>query len=86
MTSADDIKALLDMIAGTLDFGSGFLDSGEVSLLRRVAEDFGMDPWDFTPNSQGRNFPHVHTAVDWWPEDCTMCECGRYGGLENCHH
>lgn len=49
-----DVRELLDMIATSMDFGSGFLDTNDVRLLRRVAYLVGTDPEALTPD----NMPH----------------------------
>lgn len=53
----EDVRALLDMIATSMDFGSGFLGTDDVRLLRRVAYLVGTDPEALTPD----NMPHKPT-------------------------
>lgn len=58
----EDVRELLDIIAESMDFGSGFLDTPQVAMLRRVAHMVGMNPNDLTPP----NMPH---DFEPWPED-----------------
>lgn len=69
----EDVRALLHMIATSMDFGSGFLDTEEVVVLRRVAHLVGMDPAAVTP----RNMPHAFVPREHLPEPesepCARC-------------
>lgn len=44
-----DLRAVLDVATGSLDFGSGFLNEEEVEVLRRLAELLGIDQLLVTP-------------------------------------
>ncbi len=62
-----DLRALLDVGTGSMDFGSGMLDNEQVEVLRTVAVVLGIDPNVVTP----RNFEcqyighHEFRRVDW---------------------
>lgn len=58
MISEDDIREMFDIICCSMDFGSGFLDTPQVDLLRRVAVELGVDPMEATPGNQAENYPH----------------------------
>lgn len=75
---AEDLAALFDIAVGSLNFGSGFLDSDEVEVLRRVAVAIGMDPMAGTPKEFARRIAHAHVPeVPSWPEG--PCKwCGRW--------
>ena len=77
-----DLRALLDLAVGSMDFGSGFLDNEQAEVLRKAAVVLGLDPLTVTP----RNLKCVYTneghvwRTDSQPglTDITMCErCGR---------
>lgn len=55
----DDLKALFDLVAQSMDFGSGFLDGEDVVLLRKIAEMIGVDPIAGTPSTHASQYPHV---------------------------
>lgn len=44
-----DLRALLDIGTGSMDFGSGFMDNEQVEALRKVAVLLGVDPVTATP-------------------------------------
>lgn len=46
-----DLRALLDVATGSMDFGSGFLDNEQVEALRKVASVLGVDPIIVTPSN-----------------------------------
>lgn len=84
-----EIKFLLDLAKDSMNFGSGFLDTEEVDRLRLMAITIDLDPWNYTPQSQGRNYPHVHDER-YIPEYCEKCECDFSGvyknPIANCEH
>lgn len=93
MTSAEDVKFLLDLVGDSLNFGSGFYDTEEVDRLREIADVIGLDPWDYTPDSQGRNYPHKHKPFsENWKVRCGLCECWQeseymsHREIANCSH
>jgi hypothetical protein len=67
----EDVLKLLDIIVLSMDFGSGFLETSDVVVLRRVARQVGMDPEDVTP----ANVPHKYVGgSDYRGYDvCTKC-------------
>jgi hypothetical protein len=78
-----DLRALFDIATGSMDFGSGFLDSEEVVLLRRIAEMLGVDPMEGTPINFKASFAHEYVAsarqTYAWPDEsdrffpCQVC-------------
>jgi len=56
----DDLREMFDIICCSMDFGSGFLDTPQVDLLRRVAVELGIDPMEATPSNQAENYPHTY--------------------------
>lgn len=65
----EDVRALLDIIATSMDFGSGCLDTEQVVVLRRVAYLVGMDPNALTP----KNMPHTFVPNEHVPDFCDYC-------------
>lgn len=61
----EDLKAMFDMATSSMDFGSGFLDTDEVVLLRKIAVRLGVDPIEGTPYDHKPNYPHVESACGW---------------------
>lgn len=79
----DDVRALLDIIACSMDFGSGFLDTEQVVLLRRIAQVVGMDPEDLTPP----NMPHTFEQDPRYSPDVAVCaKCQRMRDAEGRDH
>src|SRR5687768_18448015 len=60
----EDLKALFDIATNSLNFGSGFLDKGEVDLLRRIAVTLGADPMEGTPSCDAKHYPHAFKPHD----------------------
>jgi hypothetical protein len=56
----EKLQALFDMAVGSSDFGSGFLDTEEVELLREVAVTIGADPMDATPFTFATQYSHPY--------------------------
>lgn len=54
------IKTMFDIICCSLDWGSGFLDTDEVNMLRDVAVLLDVDPMEATPPSMCKSFQHDH--------------------------
>ncbi len=67
------LQMLFDMIISTMDFGSGFLDTDEVNLLREVAVTLGVDPMKGTPYEHARNYPHPFDGGSWKNCKCRTC-------------
>ncbi len=74
----DDLRALFDIATSSLNFGSGFLDSDEVQVLRRTAVAIGVDPMAGTPKEFALRTAHPFVAeYDNWVEG--PCKwCGRH--------
>lgn len=73
-----DVQHMFDLIVGSLDYGSGFLDTDDVNTTRRVAVMLGRDPMDGTPSSQARNYVHDFRPCPPPPESAR----GRFGPEE----
>lgn len=58
----EDLQALFDMCVNSMNFGSGFLETGDVVLLRKVAVLIGVEPWVATPREFRRNYPHTYLS------------------------
>lgn len=69
---AEDLRALFDMAVGSMNFGSGFLDSDEVDVLRRVAVLIGVDPMEATPTEFALRIAHPFVE-DWRGGPCKRC-------------
>lgn len=46
-----DLRALLDLATGSMDFGSGFWDDEQVEIARKVAGVLNIDPMLATPSN-----------------------------------
>ena len=51
-------QRLFDALAGSMDFGSGFLESDDVEALRALAVAIGVDPAKGTPDEFAAQYPH----------------------------
>jgi hypothetical protein len=58
-----DLRDLFDMICCSMDFGSGFFDTEQVNLIRRIAVILAVDPMEATPSSQAKEYPHRFKAA-----------------------
>lgn len=67
------VQRLFDMVCNSMDFGSGFLESEDVEVLRDVAVKLGVDPVVGTPYEFRRNYPHKFK--DAWHTDLVCCVC-----------
>lgn len=73
----EDLKALFDVAVGSLNFTSGFLDTDEVNMLRRIAVLIGADPMEGTPDGFAKQYPHPFTErVKTWPPS-SWADCCR---------
>ncbi len=54
-------QAVFDIATGSLNFGSGFLDTEEVEALRALAVAIGVDPMVGTPYEFAVRTPHPYT-------------------------
>lgn len=57
-----NVQEMLDIIVGSLDYGSGFLDQEQIEILRAVAEMLGLDPMVATPSEYAKSYPHAFKA------------------------
>jgi hypothetical protein len=74
----EDVQALFDIATGSMDFGSGFLDTDEVDALRRVAVHLGVDPMVATPRNFAGQYPHPFEPVKGAHPDYRGCaRCSR---------
>jgi len=51
-------QILFDALTTSMDFGSGFLDSDDVTALRELAVAIGVDPATATPGEFEKDYPH----------------------------
>ena len=65
-----DLRALLDVATGSMDFGSGFLDNEQVEVLRRLAPFLGIDPDVVTPPNFKCAYGHTFVA---YSKRCVYC-------------
>lgn len=75
-----DLRALLDLATGSLDFGSGFWDEEQTEIAWKAADLLDVEREKVTPRNMYRLLPHRH---DWklWTWDrydqvhwtCTYC-------------
>ena len=77
-----DLRALLDLATGSMDFGSGFWDNEQVEIARKTAVMLDIDPMLVTPS----NFVHAygHAAHQWVKQRWGAHECIWY--CEICRH
>ncbi len=71
----EDLRTMFDIAVGSLNFVSGFLDSDEVDVLRRVAVQIGVDPMAGTPKEFALRTAHPHTPEypSWSTGPCKWC-------------
>lgn len=69
----EKVQALFDLVANSMDFGSGFLEKSDVDMLREVATIIGVDVDKATPYDMTRKYPHL------WRQDCAFSyrNCGK---------
>ncbi len=74
----EDLRALFDIATSSLNFGSGFLDTDEVEVLRRTAVAIGVDPMAGTPREFALRTAHafVPDTEGWLDGPCKWC--GRH--------
>lgn len=71
-----ELRHLFDIsTVGSMSFGSGFLDTEEVDVLRRIAVRLGVDPMEGTPSNFRREYPHVLKPGSY--NACDACAYGR---------
>lgn len=71
-----NVQELLDIIVGSLDYGSGFLDQEQIEILRAVAEMLGLDPMSATPSEYRKSYPHTYEAYfnTYINKEATVCK------------
>lgn len=52
-------QRLFDALTGSMDYGSGFLESDDVQALRELAVAIGVDPRTATPDEFKGKYPHT---------------------------
>ncbi len=72
----EDAQALFDMTTSSMNFGSGFLDSDDVNLLRKLAVLIGVDPSKGTPEEFKSQYPHEYAAY-FGDLVCRYPRCGK---------
>lgn len=69
-----DLRALLDLATGSMDFGSGFWDEEQTEIARKIADVLGVDPVLVTPSNfvckyrgehQWRDIPASQQSYAW---------------------
>jgi hypothetical protein len=83
---AEKLRVLVDVIAGSMDFGSGFLDIEDVEALWYAAEILGISQMDVTPSEFKHLIPHSFESypegsrmVKFWSDRCM--KCGKDEGI-----
>ncbi len=76
LITREDLQQLFDLATHSLNFGSGFLDTEEVELLRKVATGLGVDPMLGTPDNFAANYPHAFKPAKHNVEVCEW-SCNR---------
>lgn len=81
-------QVLFDALVGSMDFGSGFLDSEEVEALRGLAVALGVDPKVATPSEFVSQYEHTFAPMPpemipnvFTPHVAVRCG-GSGGGIE----
>ena len=74
-----DLRALLDLATGSLDFGSGFWNNEDTEIARGIAVMLGVDPNDVTPGNMQCTYGAEHAWWDWAPGEmgCSKCKTRR---------
>lgn len=93
----ETVKKLFDIICSSMDWGSGFLETDEVKILREIAVVLGVDPMSATPEGQHRYFkheyvefsrldhPHVTSNETWGAWYADLCKWCRQSDDADCH-
>lgn len=71
----EDARALFDMVCNSMDFGSGFLETNDVTVMRRLAVIIGVDPTLGTPRAFATQYPHAYQS--------TKMNCGHCRRIED---
>lgn len=79
-----DLRAVLDVATGSMDFGSGFLDNEQTEALRKAASILGIDPLVVTPAAFACQYGAPH---DWqWTEMRRVAIVKRPPPRDDSHH
>jgi hypothetical protein len=60
-----DLRALLDVATGSMDFGSGFWTEEQTEVARRTARILGIDPVTVTPSNMTCTYAGEHRWTKW---------------------
>lgn len=72
----EELQRIFDIAVGSMDFGSGFLDTEEIETLRRLAVRLGVDPAKATSSTFKGQYPHQfmsYTVPDGSRVLCSYC-------------
>lgn len=80
-----DLRSLFDMVCTSMDFGSGFLDTDDVEITRRVAVLLEVDPIEATPSNHRQSYKHTFAEYEsryterapWLAVKCRYCSLER---------
>lgn len=75
MVSRDVLQALLDIVVGGMDYGSGFLDDEQVEALRAAAEAAGVPVQNVTPRNHLCKYRRTHRVQTLTPRDAYCVDC-----------
>lgn len=75
-----DLRALLDLATGSMDFGSGFWDEEQTEIARKAATVLGVDPSLVTPH----NFACKYTGAHEWAPVPSTSSLARNGVKRRC--
>jgi hypothetical protein len=81
-----DVRALLDLATGSMNFASGFWDNEQVEIARKIATILGIDPKLATPHNFACQYNGEH---QWGPPFSRLNIFGateRYHACNICHH
>lgn len=75
----ETLQVLVDTIAGSMDYGSGFLDIEDVQALWAAAEILGIPQIDVTPSEFRHLMPHrfILAMPPWRGGVCYTCGKGE---------
>jgi len=68
----EHVQRLFDICVNSMDFGSGFLESDDIEVLRAVAVSLGVDALVATPSEFKRNYAHPY-VMSRDGESCVTC-------------
>lgn len=75
-----DLRALLDLATGSMDFGSGMWDEEQTEIARKTATTLGVDPALVTPMNMACKYGEEHRwHLKAWPSAPLTEYCMRCG-------